>query len=230
MSEIIFLQVGQCGNQIGWKFWENALEEQQKYTQIAPNDTSYTSFFEIGDKGSFAKINSVRARAVLIDSETNVTNQLQRSKIGSIFRGCSVSVDSGGAGNNWAVGYHERGPEQGESVLERIRHLAEHCNRLDSFFMLYSLGGGTGSGFGSYVLESVAQEYPKTWKMATVVAPTDNDSQVITAPYNAALSMSHLCQYADCIFPVENSALQRFVPLISKIRKIMLRERGLLIK
>jgi len=211
MSEIIFLQIGQCGNQIGWKFWEKALEEHQNYHKIAPYDLSYNSFFEIAEKGSFENIKDVRARAILIDSETNVTKQLQTSKIGSLFRGGSVSVDVGGAGNNWAIGYHKNGPNQIESVLERIRKLAEPCHHLESFFMLYSLGGGTGSGFGSYILESLADQYPKLWKMATVVTPTGEETDVVTSPYNSALSTSHLCKYADCVFPIENNALQRFV-------------------
>ncbi|EAY06317.1 Tubulin/FtsZ family, GTPase domain containing protein [Trichomonas vaginalis G3] len=211
MSEIIFLQIGQCGNQIGWEFWEKALKEHKDYHKNAPYDLSYKSFFEIRERGSFENIKDVRARAVLIDSETNVTKQLETSAIRDIFRGCSISVDVGGAGNNWAVGYHQNGHLQIDSVLEKIRKLAEPCNHLESFFMLYSLGGGTGSGFGSYILERVAEEYPRLWKMATVVTPTDDDPAVVTAPYNSLLSCAHLCKYANCVFPVENASLQRFV-------------------
>lgn len=39
------------------------------------------------------------------------------------------------------------------SVLPQVRRTVEPCDSLQSFFLLHSLGGGTGSGLGSYVLE-----------------------------------------------------------------------------
>lgn len=210
MADVITLQIGQCGNQIGWEFWEKALNEHQKYHQTAMYDTSYKSFFEIIGKGSIEDTKNIRAKAILIDSELNVTNQLQRSKIGKIFGDNIVSEDITGAGNNWAVGFTERGPELAEKILEKVRKMAERCEKLRSFFMLYSLGGGTGSGSGSYILSQLADHYPKQWRMATVVMPSDN-SDVIIAPYNCAMATSKLCEYADCVFPVENSALMNFV-------------------
>lgn len=210
MSEVVFLQIGQCGNQIGWKFWEQALAEHRQHYAHAAADDSYKSFFEIGDRGSFSNPSTVRARAVLIDSEEGCTAQLQKSDIRDIFRGRSVAVDIGGAGNNWAKGYFEVGTQEIENVMDKIRQMAEHSNRLEAFFMLYSLGGGTGSGFGSLILEKLTEIYPDVWKMATVVCPTDDDPNVVTSPYNSALSASHLCKFADCVFPVENAALERF--------------------
>ena len=212
MSEIIFLQIGQCGNQIGWKFWEKALDEHVKYHKESPYDLSYQSFFEIGEKGSFERLDKVRARALLIDTELNVTKKLQASKIGKIFQGCAISFDSTSSANSWAIGYHERGPELGPQVFDKIRKLAERTDHLDSFFTLNSLGGGTGSGFGSYILEKLAEEYPKHWKMSTVVAPSDEDEcGVVTSPYNTLMSTAHLCKYADCVFPIENASLENYV-------------------
>ncbi|KAH0786688.1 tubulin epsilon chain [Histomonas meleagridis] len=210
MSEIIFLQIGQAGNQIGWKFWEKALQEHVNYHKQSPYDLSYQSFFEVGDGGSFSTLNKVRARAVLIDTELNVTKKLQESKIGRIFQGCNISFDATSSANSWSFGYHGHGVDLGPIVFEKIRRLAENTDHLDSFFMLHSLGGGTGSGFGSYILENLADEYPKQWKMATVVTPSTS-SDVVISPYNCVMSCSHLCQYADCVFPIDNSALQNYV-------------------
>lgn len=36
--------------------------------------------------------------------------------------------------------------------MERVRSAAEHCDSLQCFLMFHSLGGGTGSGLGTYVL------------------------------------------------------------------------------
>ena len=53
--EIITLQVGQCGNQIGCRFWELALREHSKKSKRkALYDESMSTFFRNTDgKGTF---------------------------------------------------------------------------------------------------------------------------------------------------------------------------------
>lgn len=48
-----------------------------------------------------------------------------------------------------------------ESLSDRIRSTMEHCDSLQSFLMLHSLGGGTGSGLGCYILELLEDEFPE---------------------------------------------------------------------
>ena len=43
--ELITVQVGQCGNQIGMRFWDLALKEHQKNCKDAIFDDSLSSFF-----------------------------------------------------------------------------------------------------------------------------------------------------------------------------------------
>jgi len=82
-----------------------------------------------------------------------------------------------GSGNNWARGYHTYGPKYRSDVCELLRrearsvykdaaphnHLlvtrpsraqAEACDHLSSVLFLQSMAGGTGAGFGSFVVES----------------------------------------------------------------------------
>ena len=40
-----------------------------------------------------------------------------------------------------------------DQILEKIRCTVEACDSLQSFLLLHSLGGGTGSGLGTYILE-----------------------------------------------------------------------------
>jgi tubulin epsilon len=60
--------------------------------------------------------------------------------------------DVSGAGNNWAHGHHGYGPQYREQLMEKLRRTAEGCDSLQSFLLLHSLGGGTGSGLGTYIL------------------------------------------------------------------------------
>ena len=92
------------------------------------------------------------------------------SKIGELFERRSVVSDVSGSGNNWRVrrgrrrqrrrhgaprrahGHNEYGPRYRDAIMERVRSAAEHCDSLQCFLMFHSLGGGTGSGLGTYVL------------------------------------------------------------------------------
>ena len=40
--------------------------------------------------------------------------------------------------------------------MDKIRRTVEDCDSLQSFLLLHSLGGGTGSGVGTYILETLA--------------------------------------------------------------------------
>ncbi len=60
--------------------------------------------------------------------------------------------DVSGAGNNWAHGHHGYGPQYRDALSEQLRRAAEACDSLQSFLLLHSLGGGTGSGLGTYIL------------------------------------------------------------------------------
>jgi hypothetical protein len=39
-----------------------------------------------------------------------------------------------------------------DALREQLRRAAEGCDSLQSFLLLHSLGGGTGSGLGTYIL------------------------------------------------------------------------------
>ncbi|KAF8821585.1 putative tubulin [Cardiosporidium cionae] len=246
--ELITLQVGQCGNQIGYRFWDAALQEHAKYCSDGIFDESISSFFrnvdtrhiepmEIPFAGGSQKIKSLRARAVLIDMEEGAINELLRGKMGDLFDSRQLITDTSGSGNNWAYGHEMYGPKHREAILESIRCLVEHCDSLQSFLLLHSLGGGTGSGIGTYLLERraesaiilfcglyinvpfvfcyimteyavLADEFPGPFRFTTSVFPSSEDD-VVTSPYNSCLAMWKLREHASCVFPVSNDALIR---------------------
>lgn len=60
--------------------------------------------------------------------------------------------DVSGAGNNWAHGYYEYGNKYKTMLVDKIGKAVEQCDSLQSFFLMHSLGGGTGSGVGTFIL------------------------------------------------------------------------------
>ena len=46
-------------------------------------------------------------------------------------------------------------------MLDRTRKLADNCTGLKGFMIFHSFGGGTGSGFGSLLLNRLSIDYGK---------------------------------------------------------------------
>ncbi|ORX45805.1 tubulin nucleotide-binding domain-like protein [Piromyces finnis] len=236
MSQSIFIQVGQCGNQIGWRFWDLALKEHAQVNSKGLYDEALSSFFRNIDSktgrdvepiintynhnnSTFIKqhkISDLRARGVLVDMEENVINQIKASPQGFLFRNDQIVKSNSGSGNNWAVGYSEYGNAFHDELLEVIRHQAEVCDSLQTFILCHSIGGGTGSGLGSYICSLLRDEYPTIYRFSTAVFPNCKDDDVITSPYNSLLSLNELSKSADCVFPLDNKALIEICERVSQ--------------
>lgn len=73
------------------------------------------------------------------------------------------------------------------------------------------MGGGTGSGLGTFILEQLSMEFEDIFRFSTVVFPEDD---VVTGPYNSLLALKKLKDFSDCVLPVDNRAL---MDILSKI-------------
>lgn len=211
VREVITLQVGQAGNQIGAKFWEQALAEHAEGNKRAVYDAPLSTFFKNtgrGNDGAVGRpVERLKARAAMVDMEEGVTRELLRGRMGEVMDRSLLLAGSGGSGNNFAAGLAEHGPQHEEKLRELVRRPAEECDSLQGFLMLHSLGGGTGSGVGCYLLGMLRDEFPEALRFSCSVFPSEDDD-VITSPYNTTLAAAHLLDKADCVFPVENEALQ----------------------
>ncbi|KAL0205565.1 hypothetical protein P9112_000872 [Eukaryota sp. TZLM1-RC] len=213
--EIITLQVGQCGNQIGWRFWDALLKEHDNHSFSGLSDASST-FFATQDSGNGER--SLKARAVLVDTEERVLAETQKRALlrtssiktsfstDSIFEENQVVEAQSGSGNNWADGYFEYGPSKGEETLEALRLQAEQCSSLQGVLMFHSVGGGTGSGLGSWIFDHLSDEFGPISKFAASVFPGNSDD-VITSPYNSLLTLSSVADSADAVLVFDNQAL-----------------------
>ncbi|OEU10532.1 putative gamma tubulin [Fragilariopsis cylindrus CCMP1102] len=200
--EIITLQVGQCGNQIGGEFWKQLCAEHG----IAPDDDRKDVFFYQGDEDRYIP------RALLMDLEPRVINKVART--GAYRRlfnpeNLFVAQDGGGAGNNWASGYRQ-GAEHYETILDMIDRESDNSDSLEGFVLTHSIAGGTGSGMGSYLLERLNDHFPKKLIQTYSVFPSwQNQSDVVVEPYNSLLTMKRLTLNADAVVVLDNAALNR---------------------
>ena len=111
------------------------------------------------------------------------------------------------AANNYARGHYTAGKEAIDGVLDKIRKIADSCDGLQGLLMFRSFGGGTGSGFGSLLMERLSVEYGKKCKLEFCVYPAPRVSTVVVEPYNAVLTTHATIEHVDCSFMVDNEAI-----------------------
>uniref|UniRef100_A0A9L0TLX2 Tubulin gamma 2 n=1 Tax=Equus caballus TaxID=9796 RepID=A0A9L0TLX2_HORSE len=115
--EIITLQLGQCGNQIGFEFWkqlcaEHGISPEGIVEEFATEGTDRKDvFFYQADDEHYIP------RAVLLDLEPRVIHSILNSPYAKLYNPENIylSEHGGGAGNNWASGF-----SQGEKIHEDI--------------------------------------------------------------------------------------------------------------
>lgn len=206
--EIITVQVGQCGNQIGKEFWKQLCEEHGidadgVVKDIALNgDDRKDVFFYQSDDDHYIP------RAVLVDLEEKVLNNIKNSKYRKLYNpeNFYIGNEGAGAGNVWASGYAcgEKYREEIEEILDRE---ADGSDSLEGFILTHSINGGTGSGFGSYILEQLNDRYPKKLIQTYTVFPDKKLYDVNVSPYNTVLTLKRLILNVDSVIVIDNTAL-----------------------
>ncbi|CAH0404145.1 unnamed protein product [Chilo suppressalis] len=207
MRGIVHVQAGQCGNQIGSKFWEvisdeHGVDPQGVYRGENPlQQERIDVYYNEASSGKYVP------RAVLVDLEPGTMDAVRASPYGALFRPDNFVFGQSGAGNNWAKGHYTEGAELVDSVLDVIRKEAENCDCLQGFQLTHSLGGGTGSGMGTLLLSKIREEFPDRIMNTFSVVPSPKVSEVVLEPYNATLSVHQLVENTDMTFCIDNEAL-----------------------
>ncbi|OEH80613.1 tubulin gamma chain [Cyclospora cayetanensis] len=210
--ELITIQVGQCGNQIGMEFWKQLCAEhgisQEGLLQpaaIGSEDRKDVFFYQADDEHYIP-------RALLFDLEPRVINTIQTSEYRHLYNpeNFFVSKDGGGAGNNWGSGYAQAAKVE-EELLEMIDREADGSESLEGFVLCHSIAGGTGSGMGSYLLELLGDRYGSKLVQNFSVFPVLGEaaSDVVVQPYNALLTLKRLCLQTDAVVVLDNHAVHR---------------------
>ncbi|XP_062294078.1 tubulin beta-4B chain isoform X8 [Scomber scombrus] len=133
MREIVHLQAGQCGNQIGAKFWEVISDEHGIDPTGTYHGDSDLQLDRISVYYNEATGGKYVPRAILVDLEPGTMDSVRSGPFGQIFRPDNFVFGQSGAGNNWAKGHYTEGAELVDSVLDVVRKEAESCDCLQGF-------------------------------------------------------------------------------------------------
>nr|XP_012420706.1 PREDICTED: tubulin beta-2B chain-like isoform X8 [Odobenus rosmarus divergens] len=207
MREIVHIQAGQCGNQIGAKFWEVISDEHGIDPTGSYHGDSDLQLERINVYYNEAAGNKYVPRAILVDLEPGTMDSVRSGPFGQIFRPDNFVFGQSGAGNNWAKGHYTEGAELVDSVLDVVRKESESCDCLQGFQLTHSLGGGTGSGMGTLLISKIREEYPDRIMNTFSVMPSPKVSDTVVEPYNATLSVHQLVENTDETYCIDNEAL-----------------------
>ncbi|KAG2061103.1 beta-tubulin 2 [Suillus hirtellus] len=219
--EIVNIQVGQAGNQVGEAFWrmllaEHGLDDAGMYKGNDPQQIARAGvyFTQVDSSGPTKYV----PRSVQVDLESGVCNRLRSGPLGQLFRPDTYFTSDSGAGNNWAKGYYTEGAELIDGILDIVRRQSEATEALQGFQIIHSLGGGTGAGLGSLLLSKLREEYPDRMLSTFSILPAPNVSETVVEPYNSLLSVHQLVDNCDLTICIDNEALYDIAVRTLKIK------------
>ncbi|XP_065188915.1 tubulin alpha chain-like [Sycon ciliatum] len=227
--EVLSIHIGQAGVQMGAAAWElycmehgisnegqlnldasgSEVRRESNDSGIAHVDNCSlepcSTFFAENGAGKFTP------RALFIDLEPNVVDVIRTGDGRRLFHPDQMISGQEDAANIFARGCFSVGRTIGDRVEDRIRKMTEHCDSLQGFIITDSSGGGTGSGFGSKLLNVLDVDFAKEIKMEVCVQPSPNMSSAVVEPYNGILHHGYVNgssgQRNGCCFIVQNESM-----------------------
>jgi tubulin beta len=206
MKEIVSLAIGSCGNQIANRYWEEICGEHG-ITAAGQRQQASDLYFE--EIGAYFNETSKRytPRTVLADLDPASLDSIRTSAYGQLFDPNTFISKHCGTDSNWGRGFYQDGRSISDDVMKALRREVEKCERLQGFQLTHSLGGGTGSGLGSLLMQRIKEEYCDSVVSTYSVFPSDKVSSVEVEPYNCIFALSHLTENAEIVTVLDNEAL-----------------------
>ncbi|KAI9594427.1 alpha-tubulin [Syncephalis fuscata] len=162
---------------------------------------SAQTFFSQTGAGKFVP------RTVFVDLEPTVIDEVRTGQYHKLYHPDELISGKEDASNNYARGYYTVGRSIFDDVMDRIRKLADNCDGLQGFLLFRSFGGGTGSGFGSLLMERLSEDYVRQSRLEFSVYPAPQISTAVVEPYNTVLTTHTMFEHVDCSFMVDNQAI-----------------------
>jgi hypothetical protein len=198
---IIHVQIGRCGNELGCKFLDQIASEDAVFQEgeEALAGLEHSCYFTSGYIKS-------TPRALIIDSEQETMDEVRSSSIGQHYTQENFIFSNHPTKSNWAKGHYSQSNLLLPHIQDALRKEAEKLNHFE-FQIFHSMAGGTGGGLSANVLSLIQDQYPGNCVQCFSVFPSTKVSDSVFEPYNAALSLSSVIQYAQICHVFDNEAL-----------------------
>uniref|UniRef100_A0A182MGI2 Tubulin alpha chain n=1 Tax=Anopheles culicifacies TaxID=139723 RepID=A0A182MGI2_9DIPT len=209
--ETLSIHIGQAGIQMGEAIWaQYGLEHgigkdgQRIADEQDAGDAPFTecpTFYSDNGEGRYVP------RAIFIDTEPMVIDQLQLAEIGELFNPEYLIRGKEDAANNYARGYYTLSHRTLAGAMEAARQIAEDADNLQGMILYHAYGGGTGSGVAAHLLQEFAEEYPRKCRLSFSVYPAPYLGTSVVEPYNTVLMAHRTMNFMECSFLMDNQAI-----------------------
>jgi len=204
--EVICLHIGQGGIQVGNSVWEllaleHGISPDGTMIHKGSKDEIFNTFFSETSSGKHIP------RGVMVDLEPTVIDEIKTSTWRHLWGPDQLICGKEDAANNYARGHYTTGKDSLQITLDRLRKITESCSSMQGFLIFHSLGGGTGSGFGTLLLERLSVDFGKKSKLDFAIYPSPHVSTAVVEPYNSVLSSHGLLEHTDVAFVLDNEAI-----------------------
>ncbi|CAL5981613.1 Beta-tubulin_2 [Hexamita inflata] len=178
MGELLTLQVGHCGCQLGLQFW-NELRLANNLSLSGHSTSAPDSRLFTESLSSHYSPNSL-----FIDTCPDTLTKMQHSDLGRFLS--PFLTGSSSTSNQFGVGYFDQQLLMDQLSFE-LRKRSEKCDKLKQFQIIQALGGGTGSGTGSKIVEMISENYQCDIKCCQVFPQS---GFCLQSPNNCVLGVS----------------------------------------
>lgn len=143
-----------------------------------------------------------------MDTEPTVINDIKAGKHRELFHPeCTIGFKKDCKSNFFEGRTMAAAFKIQDVVMDRIRLTAELCENLQGFFVVHSVGGGTGSGVGVEILHDLKVGFEKKSIFEPVIYPSQHFSSSIVEPYNCILATHYSHELVDLSFMLDNEAI-----------------------
>jgi cell division GTPase FtsZ len=227
VAQILTIFVGQCGNQVGSHLLRQICDEHSHTLHnisiekigIDRHPEDMEIFFRVyGDK-IIPRILSLdmdpSTTGYLIDDIRKILEPYENLGLDTV----NVLQGTGGCAKNWGVG-NTMAEQHEEDIKTRLFELG--ASTASGIHFIHSAGGGTGSGFTSYIVRKLKTWF-KEWnvtippRIITFSIISSSQDPVTTSPYNTILTLNTLREHADALVLFDNNALMGGMARLTQI-------------
>ncbi|GIY92785.1 tubulin beta-4B chain [Caerostris extrusa] len=230
MREIVHIQAGQCGNQIGAKFWEVISDEHGIDPTGSYHGDSDLQLERINVYYNEATGGKYVPRAVLVDLEPGTMDSVRSGPFGQLLDLTILSLKKNKKeSSNEKVSLRRKTHQ----ILDTSYPFSSSSSRYFAFIcfadeslmtascpnsqrhLLINVASssptpwdfGTGSGMGTLMISKIREEYPDRIMNTFSIVPSPKVSDTVVEPYNATLSVHQLVENTDETYCIDNEAL-----------------------
>lgn len=220
----LFINIGQCGNQVGRSFLTCLNDYEIKHSNSVGGSQYFSNSF---------------CNTILIDTEPKVIQNILKNTT-STFK---IDKDQCfyfqyGRGNNWAMSYStfkqfddldghykhinykqrtlanhgilEENSAIIDASIEKARRFLERLDYFRNFNIIFGIAGGTGSGLSSKLLETQKENFNDCKINSFVVFP-DLNGELPLQYYNSILTLQRLQNNSDSIIYFNNGKVLKYL-------------------